>query len=102
MRIFQLTMIFQTYADPPAISPVHNRPKDEKAFDNTAFVDYEEPLSIKTEYYQLNDVLEPNESGNAISHLPFDVFVSVEFLIQFKQIPHQIYYCRVKLLEFKD
>ncbi|XP_020278420.1 uncharacterized protein LOC109852047 isoform X3 [Pseudomyrmex gracilis] len=53
----------KTYADPPAVSPVHNRPKDEKAFDNTAFVDYEEPLSIKTEYYQLNDVLEPNESG---------------------------------------
>ncbi|KAL0121253.1 hypothetical protein PUN28_008728 [Cardiocondyla obscurior] len=54
-----------TYADPPAISPtLQNRPKDDKAFDNTAFVDYEEPLSIKTEYYQLNDVLEPNESGN--------------------------------------
>ncbi|XP_011705897.1 PREDICTED: uncharacterized protein LOC105461107, partial [Wasmannia auropunctata] len=52
-----------TYADPPAITPVQNRPKDDKAFDNTAFVDYEEPLSIKTEYYQLNDVLEPNESG---------------------------------------
>lgn len=43
---------------------MQNRPKDDKAFDNTAFVDYEEPLSIKTEYYQLNDVLEPNESGN--------------------------------------
>lgn len=57
-------IIFQTYADPPAITPVQNRPKDDKAFDNTAFVDYEEPLSIKTEYYQLNDVLEPNESGN--------------------------------------
>jgi len=42
---------------------VQNRPKDDKAFDNTAFVDYEEPLSIKTEYYQLNDVLEPSESG---------------------------------------
>lgn len=42
---------------------MQNRPKDDKAFDNTAFVDYEEPLSIKTEYYQLNDVLEPNESG---------------------------------------
>lgn len=53
----------QTYADPPAITPVQNRPKDDKAFDNTAFVDYEEPLSIKTEYYQLNDVLEPSESG---------------------------------------
>ncbi|KAL0121249.1 hypothetical protein PUN28_008728 [Cardiocondyla obscurior] len=54
----------KTYADPPAISPtLQNRPKDDKAFDNTAFVDYEEPLSIKTEYYQLNDVLEPNESG---------------------------------------
>lgn len=57
---------FQTYADPPAISPEQNRPKDDKAFDNTAFVDYEEPLSIKTEYYQLNDVLEPNESGNTV------------------------------------
>ncbi|EZA49703.1 hypothetical protein X777_11789, partial [Ooceraea biroi] len=52
-----------TYADPPAVSPVQSRPKDDKAFDNTAFVDYEEPLSIKTEYYQLNDVLEPSESG---------------------------------------
>lgn len=62
IREYQL-IILQTYADPPAITPVQNRPKDDKAFDNTAFVDYEEPLSIKTEYYQLNDVLEPNESG---------------------------------------
>lgn len=46
---------------------MQNRPKDDKAFDNTAFVDYEEPLSVKTEYYQLNDVLEPNESGNMFS-----------------------------------
>ncbi|XP_014609452.1 PREDICTED: uncharacterized protein LOC106789603 isoform X1 [Polistes canadensis] len=53
----------KTYADPPVTTPVYVRPKDDKAFDNTAFVDYEEPLSVKTEYYQLNDVLEPNDSG---------------------------------------
>ncbi|XP_015190663.1 PREDICTED: uncharacterized protein LOC107074104 isoform X1 [Polistes dominula] len=53
----------KTYADPPVTTPVCVRPKDDKAFDNTAFVDYEEPLSVKTEYYQLNDVLEPNDSG---------------------------------------
>ncbi|KAL2730059.1 uncharacterized protein V1477_015870 [Vespula maculifrons] len=52
-----------TYADPPVTTPVHVRPKDDKAFDNTAFVDYEEPLSVKTEYYQLNDVLEPSDAG---------------------------------------
>ncbi|KZC11869.1 hypothetical protein WN55_03901, partial [Dufourea novaeangliae] len=54
-------LIFQTYADPPVTTPIQNRPKDDKAFDNTAFVDYEEPLSIKTDYYQLNDILEPND-----------------------------------------
>ncbi|XP_033332995.1 uncharacterized protein LOC117224291 isoform X3 [Megalopta genalis] len=53
----------KTYADPPVTTPIQTRPKDDKAFDNTAFVDYEEPLSIKTDYYQLNDVLEPNDSG---------------------------------------
>lgn len=52
---------------------MHHRPKDDKAFDNTAFVDYEEPLSVKSEYYQLDDVLEPNESGKvffAVTILP--------------------------------
>lgn len=60
------SLIFQTYADPPVTTPIQSRPKDDKAFDNTAFVDYEEPLSIKTDYYQLNDVLEPTDSGNAL------------------------------------
>ncbi|XP_008211279.1 uncharacterized protein LOC100679656 isoform X3 [Nasonia vitripennis] len=49
----------KTYTEPPAPSPIMSRPKDEKAFDNTAFVDYEEPLSMRNEYYQLEDVLEP-------------------------------------------
>lgn len=51
-----------TYVEPPVASPSQNRPKDDKAFDNTAFVDYEEPLSVKNEYYQLDDVLEPNDA----------------------------------------
>lgn len=51
----------QTYHDPPVPSPmvVNRTSKDEKAFDNTAFVDYEDPMSMKNEYYQLEDVLEP-------------------------------------------
>lgn len=57
---------FQTYNEPPAPSPILNRPKDEKAFDNTAFVDYEEPLSLKNEYYQLEDVLEPCDPSKHI------------------------------------
>ncbi|XP_046470408.1 uncharacterized protein [Neodiprion pinetum] len=52
------------YAEPPVPSPVQTLPKDGSAFDNTAFVDYEEPLTARTEYYQLDDVLEPNFSGN--------------------------------------
>lgn len=59
-------MIFQTYADPPVTTPIQNRLKDDKAFDNTAFVDYEEPSLIKTDYYQLNDVLESNDPGNIL------------------------------------
>ncbi|XP_016912134.2 uncharacterized protein LOC107997801 isoform X1 [Apis cerana] len=51
----------KTYADPPVTTPIQNRLKDDKAFDNTAFVDYEEPSLIKTDYYQLNDVLESND-----------------------------------------
>ncbi|KAK2587391.1 hypothetical protein KPH14_003106 [Odynerus spinipes] len=62
-RACSTTPTEHTYADPPVTTPVHTRPKDDKAFDNTAFVDYEEPLSVKTEYYQLNDVLEPSDSG---------------------------------------
>ncbi|CAL7948794.1 unnamed protein product [Xylocopa violacea] len=53
----------KTYTDPPVTTPIQNRLKDDKAFDNTAFVDYEEPSLIKTDYYQLNDVLESNDSG---------------------------------------
>ncbi|XP_011498639.1 PREDICTED: uncharacterized protein LOC105362837 [Ceratosolen solmsi marchali] len=49
----------KTYSQPSVPSSILTRSKDEKAFDNTAFVDYEEPLSIKNEYYQLEDVLEP-------------------------------------------
>ncbi|XP_017754514.1 PREDICTED: uncharacterized protein LOC108546775 [Eufriesea mexicana] len=52
-----------TYADPPITTPIQNRLKDDKAFDNTAFVDYEEPSLIKTDYYQLNNVLESNDPG---------------------------------------
>ncbi|XP_014212417.1 uncharacterized protein LOC106642227 [Copidosoma floridanum] len=50
-----------TYSEPPAVPapPIPTRPKDEKAFDNTAFVDYEDPHQMKNEYYQLEDVLEP-------------------------------------------
>lgn len=59
-------MILQTYADPPVTTPIQNRLKDDKAFDNTAFVDYEEPSLIKTDYYQLNDVLESNDPGNVL------------------------------------
>lgn len=59
-------MIFQTYADPPVTTPIQNRLKDDKAFDNTAFVDYEEPSLIKTDYYQLNDVLESNDPSNIL------------------------------------
>ncbi|KAF7398563.1 hypothetical protein HZH66_006460 [Vespula vulgaris] len=62
-RACSTTPTEHTYADPPVTTPVHVRPKDDKAFDNTAFVDYEEPLSVKTEYYQLNDVLEPSDAG---------------------------------------
>ncbi|XP_066594421.1 uncharacterized protein [Prorops nasuta] len=53
----------KTYADPPVATPVHNRPRDDKAFDNTAFVDYEEPLSVKSSYYESTDTLEANDSG---------------------------------------
>lgn len=59
-------LIFQTYADPPVAIPIQNQLKDDKAFDNTAFVDYEEPSLIKTDYCQLNDTLEPNELGNTL------------------------------------
>ncbi|XP_012280227.1 uncharacterized protein LOC105699658 [Orussus abietinus] len=58
----------QTYVEPPVVSPARPRPKDDKAFDNTAFVDYEEPLSVRSEYYQLDDVSEPNETGNFGTH----------------------------------
>ncbi|XP_014238741.1 uncharacterized protein LOC106660322 [Trichogramma pretiosum] len=49
-----------TYTEPPVASP-GQVPKDDKAFDNTGFVDYEDPRQIKNEYYQLEDVLEPCE-----------------------------------------
>ncbi|XP_015592486.1 uncharacterized protein LOC107266482 [Cephus cinctus] len=62
-RAATVTPTEHTYAEPPVSSPANPRPKDDKAFDNTAFVDYEEPLSLRTEYYQLDDVLEPNEPG---------------------------------------
>ncbi|XP_017885766.1 uncharacterized protein LOC108628390 isoform X2 [Ceratina calcarata] len=57
-----------TYADPPvASSPIQNRllKEDDKAFDNTAFVDYEEPslLIRSTDCYQLNDVPDLNDPG---------------------------------------
>ncbi|CAD1472902.1 unnamed protein product, partial [Heterotrigona itama] len=57
-RACSTTPTEHTYADPPVTTPIQNRLKDDKAFDNTAFVDYEEPSLIKTDYYQLNDVLE--------------------------------------------
>ncbi|KAJ8670489.1 hypothetical protein QAD02_001748, partial [Eretmocerus hayati] len=47
------------YNEPPIPTPVLNRPRIEKAFDNTAFVDYEEPLPTRNEYYQLDNVHEP-------------------------------------------
>lgn len=60
-RACSTTPTEHTYADPPVTTPIQNRLKDDKAFDNTAFVDYEEPSLIKTDYYQLNDVLESND-----------------------------------------
>ncbi|CAL7948793.1 unnamed protein product [Xylocopa violacea] len=62
-RACSTTPTEHTYTDPPVTTPIQNRLKDDKAFDNTAFVDYEEPSLIKTDYYQLNDVLESNDSG---------------------------------------
>ncbi|KAK9304338.1 hypothetical protein QLX08_004314 [Tetragonisca angustula] len=62
-RACSTTPTEHTYADPPVTTPIQNRLKDDKAFDNTAFVDYEEPSLIKTDYYQLNDVLESNDPG---------------------------------------
>lgn len=83
---------------------MQNRPKDDKAFDNTAFVDYEEPLSIKTEYYQLNDVLEPNESGNTVKTNVTIYFKNVAYFckisffskhITIPSIKNYFYYCRI-------
>ncbi|XP_017788596.1 PREDICTED: uncharacterized protein LOC108571129 isoform X3 [Habropoda laboriosa] len=62
-RACSTTPTEHTYADPPVTTPIQNRLKDDKAFDNTAFVDYEEPSLIKTDYYQLNDVLESSDPG---------------------------------------
>ncbi|XP_063973382.1 uncharacterized protein LOC135160599 isoform X2 [Diachasmimorpha longicaudata] len=61
-RTYPTAPVENIYIEPPVSSPVRSTPKEEIAFDNTAFVDYEEPLSMKAEYFQLNDVLEPNES----------------------------------------
>ncbi|XP_076750142.1 uncharacterized protein LOC143422998 isoform X2 [Xylocopa sonorina] len=72
----------KTYTDPPVTTPIQNRLKDDKAFDNTAFVDYEEPSLIKTDYYQLNDVLESNDSGN--------ISLTVTILIR-KSVSNAIY-----------
>ncbi|XP_012139665.1 uncharacterized protein LOC100878279 isoform X1 [Megachile rotundata] len=52
----------KTYADPPVTLPIQSQLKDDEAFDNTAFVDYEEPLT-KSDYYQLNDTWESNDLG---------------------------------------
>ncbi|XP_031774244.1 uncharacterized protein LOC100867782 isoform X2 [Apis florea] len=60
-RACSTTPTEHTYADPPVTTPIQNRLKDDKAFDNTAFVDYEEPSLMKTDYYQLSDVLESND-----------------------------------------
>ena len=51
------------YAEPPVPPPPLTIPRNDKAFDNTAFVDYEDPLSVRSEYYQLNDVFEPVDPG---------------------------------------
>ncbi|KAF7990599.1 hypothetical protein HCN44_000404 [Aphidius gifuensis] len=50
------------YIEPPIVSQIPTTPKDDIAFDNTGFIDYEEPLSMQAEYFQLNDVLEPIDS----------------------------------------
>lgn len=43
--------------------------KTDKAFDNTAFVDYEEPLSLESEYYQVEDNLDIHEMGKKLFQL---------------------------------
>ncbi|XP_043279514.1 uncharacterized protein [Venturia canescens] len=44
------------YTQPSSLQPVHRRSKaEDKSFDNTAFIDYEEPLSLNSENYQPTD-----------------------------------------------
>ena len=58
--ILMCASFLQTYTEPPVASP-GQVPKDDRAFDNTGFIDYEHSATLKNEYYQLEDVLEPCE-----------------------------------------